>query len=220
MPYAFTILPTECLVRVSGSDALVPDEWAATLHLMRADPAYCVGFDIVFDATRLVRVPSAAEVRGWIDRHRAASARLGRCRVAVVVSTSAVYGMMRMAAAFADCAGLLVEPFRSVRDALEALGRDVEPDGERPSRWSRAVGVTPRGMDVTLTAIAGNYTLAVVLDPTGSAEWSVGECELGQIVVAAGTATTVVAAKRAAVAAANRLWRRASDDLTSLEAGA
>lgn len=100
-----------------------------------------------------------------------------------------------MAACFADCAGFLVEPFRSQQDALESLGHITEPEGAVASKWARAVA----------------------LDSSGSAAWSVGEGELGQYVLATGIAVGIAAAQRAALTTARRLWYNASAALERLE---
>jgi hypothetical protein len=115
------------LVLVSAHGAPEPNEWFDMLDVVAVDPRYELGFDFLYDRTGYTHIPDTMYVRAWVFRHASRMKAMQGGRLAVVVHESAVFGMMRMASAFADGVGTAIGVFRSEADALAWLERDLQP---------------------------------------------------------------------------------------------
>ncbi len=123
MPFTYEIDPAERLVRIDAEGDVSVDSWFAMIDDVRADERFTLGFDLLFDRTKLGHVPDAVYVREWIDRLRPVMREMNARHLAIVVTEPVVYGMMRMASAFAYRGGFSLDPYWSVEEALAALGR-------------------------------------------------------------------------------------------------
>jgi hypothetical protein len=123
MPHAYTIDETLSLVRVSGWGEVSFETYFGTLRRAFADPRYRPGFDVLYDRTGLDDIPDARRVRAWVETMAPVMRDARAGRLAVVVTMPVVYGMMRMAGAFADQLGYQLAPYWCEAEALEALGR-------------------------------------------------------------------------------------------------
>ncbi len=123
MPFRYTIDAAERLIRIDAEGDVSVDTWFAMIDDVRADERFASGFDLLFDRTKLSHVPDSVYVREWINRLRPVMRQMGARHLAIVVTEPVVYGMMRMASAFAEPGGFTLEPYWSEDDALAALGR-------------------------------------------------------------------------------------------------
>lgn len=124
MPFTFTVDESRRLVRIAAEGEIHAGAWFATLTEAFADPRYHPGFDLLYDRTLLSNVPDTRTVRVWIDAQARAMRDAGAQRMAIVVSQPVVYGMMRMAGAFAESAGFWLKPYWTEAEALTGLGHD------------------------------------------------------------------------------------------------
>lgn len=124
MLLAYEIDVRRRLVIVSANGFALVDEWFATIEAACADPRCGAGFDVLYDRTRVAELPDARRVRAWAARHAKQVDELGLGRLAVVVTSPAVFGMVRMASVYAESAGAVVSVFWSETEALRWLGRD------------------------------------------------------------------------------------------------
>ncbi len=123
MPFYYRIDPAERLVYIDAEGDVSVDTWFAMIDDIRADERFGSGFDLLFDRTKLTHVPDADYVRIWINGLRPVMRQMGVGHLAIVVTEPVVYGMMRMASAFAYQGGFSLDPYWSVEEALTALGR-------------------------------------------------------------------------------------------------
>ena len=126
MPVTYTIDVARRLVllRTEGRQDL--DEWFARLDEAASHPEFGPGFSFLCDRTGTVDVPDAEMARAWATRYATRINQAGGGRLAVIVDQPVVYGMVRMAAIFAEIKGANVAVFYSAAEALEWLGRDSE----------------------------------------------------------------------------------------------
>src|SRR5262249_25852248 len=122
MPFAYDIDEGRRLVRVTGSGEVTSEAWFGVLGAAFADPRYRAGFGLVFDRTTFTHIPDTIFVRQWIGGQARAMREAGARRMAIIVAEPVVYGMMRMASAYAESAGFTLEPYWSEAEALAALG--------------------------------------------------------------------------------------------------
>ncbi len=124
MPLVYDIDPSRRLVTLRPEGYPPPDEWFATITKAVADPRFAPGFDFLYDRSGVDHIPDAMYVRAWVFRHAAMMKEVDGGRLAVVVTQPVVYGMIRMASAFADSAGVRVDAFWTEAEALRWLGHD------------------------------------------------------------------------------------------------
>lgn len=129
MALSFDVDESDGLVRLAAGSKPGVSEWFALMEAVAADARYRHGFDFIYDRTGVTDVPSATDVRTWIARHARMMRETGNGRLAIVVRQPVVYGMMRMASAFAETEGVLLAVFWSEREALTWLGRGSARDG-------------------------------------------------------------------------------------------
>lgn len=79
------------------------------------------GYDVVSDHRGLETPATAEQIKVLVEHLVARGQRLHGCRCAVVVSSEASYGMMRMFAARAEKAGVLVGIFWDLESAINCL---------------------------------------------------------------------------------------------------
>jgi hypothetical protein len=126
MPLTYDIDAARRLVLITATGAPVPNEWFETMEAVTADARYEPGFDILYDRRNLDHTPDTMYVRAWVFRHADLMKETGDGKLAVVVDQPVVYGMIRMASAFAETAGATVNVFWNLDEALMWLGRSSE----------------------------------------------------------------------------------------------
>ena len=84
-----------------GADSRV-DEWRPVIEAVLKDPAYRAGMGLIYDVRRRVRVPETTEIQQTVSFLASRAHEIGRSRWAVVVSSTAGFGMGRMAGALLD----------------------------------------------------------------------------------------------------------------------
>ena len=109
------------LVYLESTQGATFEEWRDAVDFALADPAYQVGMGILHDWRRLQTALPTAEVVRRSQYLAKSAARFGRTRWALVVDTSAAYGMGRMAEALTG-SGTGLRVFRDPAEA-EAWAR-------------------------------------------------------------------------------------------------
>ena len=128
MHFRYRILPVAQLVRIDYLGQPDFAEWAAMMCAIFADPSYEPGFGFLVDRSPVVEAPSIAHIRQVSDflvEHRV---QLRGSRRAVVVSSTASYGMARMLGARIGVAGLEQAVFTDPAEALAWLTTGRAPE--------------------------------------------------------------------------------------------
>jgi hypothetical protein len=94
---------------------------------LAADPDYEPEFDVLLDLVDCKTLPDVREVRSAAERVTAEASSLRFGRLAVVVASEALFGMLRMFHALAESAFSDAQVFRDRDDALAWLGEFGPP---------------------------------------------------------------------------------------------
>ena len=124
MPVTYRIDAGERLVYLTMAGDCSYGEWEAAMLAVLADPSYRPGFGFLVDR-RAAPAPTTDYIRRVITFNKMHRGELGGGRRAVVVGSTADYGMGRMAGILS---GDSPTPIRAFTDMDEAL------------RWLRAAG--------------------------------------------------------------------------------
>jgi hypothetical protein len=135
--FSFEIDPQARLVRIAGEGDPQAPEWIGLFEQILASPGFQPGTDFLIDRRGMTSIPTSQTVEAMMDYH-ASREQLGRCCIASVTTSSAVYGMTRMAEVFAEqTTTVTVRVFRDMESAYRWL-RPADPlDGlSRPPNHS------------------------------------------------------------------------------------
>jgi len=72
------------------------DEWASTMDAVLRDAAFRTGFGILIDRSHLTAIPETQYIRRVVEYVQANKSLLGDSRVAILISSTGAYGMVRM----------------------------------------------------------------------------------------------------------------------------
>ena len=88
----------------------------------------CSDYALLFDANAVTRLPGADFARDFVARVRTISETTPRGRVALVSSSNAIYGALRVYETFYELAGVGgTRVFRDMAEALRWLGEEPRP---------------------------------------------------------------------------------------------
>ena len=119
MPFAFRVDPALRVVILRPDSPPILQDWADVIDRALDDPAFQPGFNFLSDRRHIAEPPTREYVRGTIEALVARQSRLGPdCRVAVVTSSDATFGMGRMAEAHAEPRKVHFRVFRDYDEAL------------------------------------------------------------------------------------------------------
>ena len=126
MPFSLDVDPNRALVLLRPDAPPSLQDWIDVIDRALAHPDYLSGFNFVSDRRHIADPPSKEYVRGSIEALVARRERLGpECRVAVVTSHDAPFGMARMAEAYAEPRAVEFRGFRDYDAAIAwATGRE------------------------------------------------------------------------------------------------
>ena len=118
MPYAYDIDVDRRLVIVTFSpDANLADV-EAIMGELYADPRHSFALDRVYDCRAVTRLPPLTELRAVAELFRRRIDPAVRARRAIVVPPGAAYGLGRMLQALLDLAGIELNIFTELDDAV------------------------------------------------------------------------------------------------------
>jgi hypothetical protein len=83
-------------VRITWRGKATIADWAETMDLIRGDPRFRPGLKFLSDRRPCTAVPTDAEIQASVDYFTAHQRALGHTKWAVIVTSVADYGMMRM----------------------------------------------------------------------------------------------------------------------------
>ena len=137
MAYSLSIAPDGSVVELVATGAGSSAGFAHVIAAMLEHPLYRRGAPILIDRRESVDLPTTREVRSNVStlaRHRDA---LGSCRIAVVVTSAAAYGMARMGQALADDLPIVIRIFseetearRWLREGTDVTDREAEVNSD------------------------------------------------------------------------------------------
>ena len=115
------------IVYLEGSDPSL-QEWTQTLLTLFADADYEKGFNFLSDRRSIEKPRSRGYITAAVSFLNAKAAQIGSCKWASVVSTTAAFGMGRMAQILSDNTPLKVQVFTDIEKARQWLieGRKLE----------------------------------------------------------------------------------------------
>ena len=123
MSVTWSIDPAKRLVTIRYGDPYTAAEWSEALRAALGDAWFQPGFGFLIDR-RFAQPPTdefAKAVAGFVSAHLV---KFGAARIAIVVSTTAGYGMGRMQESLNEMAGLSSRAFTSADAALDWLRGD------------------------------------------------------------------------------------------------
>lgn len=116
MAFTYHIDKTSRIVYLAGNPAGL-EEWQRTMLAIFADPDYETGFSFLSDR-RFMEEPRSTEfLRAALTFLKAHQSKLGRCKWASVVSTTAAYGMGRMVQILSEAMAIEVQVFTNLDEA-------------------------------------------------------------------------------------------------------
>jgi hypothetical protein len=110
------------LVRLEYRESTTFEEWARVFEAGLRDPAHKPGFNVLLDRRRVNEVLPTVYIQravDFIDRH---AEMLGRCRMALVVGSQAMYGVGRMAETLCEGTCVTFKVFTEYEEARRWLG--------------------------------------------------------------------------------------------------
>jgi hypothetical protein len=121
MPLTYEIDERRKLVKLTAFDTWSREEWFETFTQAIEDPRFRPGFDFLYDRTRVNDVPDIASIRDWVPRQAELLRKAGNGWLAAVVASPTVYSIYRVAGAWVDELGAVVEAFWTEKEALRWL---------------------------------------------------------------------------------------------------
>lgn len=103
------------------------EEWRQLMLAVFADPDFETGFHFLSDRRASEQPRSTDFLRAALLFLNAHKEKLGRCRWATVVSTTAAYGMARMVQILSEDMTIELEVFTEIEKAREWLLEDASP---------------------------------------------------------------------------------------------
>jgi hypothetical protein len=128
MAFSLDVDPGRGLVLLRPDAQPSLQDWVDAIDRALSHPDFQTGFSFVSDRRHITDPPSKDYVRGSIEALVARRERLGAgCRVAVVTSHDAPFGMARMAEAYAEPRAVTFRVFRDYDEAITwVTGREDE----------------------------------------------------------------------------------------------
>jgi hypothetical protein len=130
MAYTYEIdVDRRLVIATFSADANLADaeQIMAEVH---ADPRHSVDFDRVYDCRAVTRLPPLSELRAVAELFRRRVDPTVRARRAIVVPPSgAAYGLSRMLQALLDLAGIELNIFKELDDAVDWAVADAAARG-------------------------------------------------------------------------------------------
>ena len=119
MPYTYDIdVDRRLVIATLSPDANIADVEGIMAELY-VDPRHSFAFARVYDCRAVTRLPPLTEVRAVAELFRRRIDPAVRARRAIVVPTGAAYGLGRMLQALLDLAGLELNLFTELDDAVD-----------------------------------------------------------------------------------------------------
>jgi hypothetical protein len=112
------------IVRISISGLIDPHAVIAFLHSLVEDPAFHPQLPRLVDMREVPQPLPVADLERVAYAVEQLRSRLAGSRAAVLVSTTAMFGVVRQFGTLVERAGVEVTPFTSEREALAWLGVD------------------------------------------------------------------------------------------------
>lgn len=110
-------LDRRLVTAVFSGDASIADA-EEIMRRLYADPAHSFALNRVYDCRHLTRLPALSELRALADLFRRRVDATVRARRAIVVPPGAAYGLGRMLQALLDLAGLELNIFTDLDEAV------------------------------------------------------------------------------------------------------
>ncbi|MBW2495112.1 MAG: STAS/SEC14 domain-containing protein [Deltaproteobacteria bacterium] len=109
-------------ITTRGFGELTLDEVIQHFDELSLDPSFEPGLDVLLDLADCKTLPESDQIRAAAQRVTAAPSSLRFGRLAIVVTSEALFGMLRMFHTFAESAFSAAQVFRDRDEALRWLG--------------------------------------------------------------------------------------------------
>ena len=116
------------IVRISVSGAIDPQAVVALLRSLAADPAFRPKLPRLVDMREAPEPLRVAELERVAYAFEQMRSHFAGSRAAVLVATTAMFGVVRQFGTLVERAGIEVSPFMGEREALAWLGEDLAPN--------------------------------------------------------------------------------------------
>jgi hypothetical protein len=128
MAIEFDIFPEQKLLRAQLGETCDAESFQDYLARRDADPRFELEFRRLMDARRLLDLPTAEAMRGFVRYLETGNPM--RVRIAFVASRDAAYGMFRMLEILSELKGYEHRAFRDLEEAEAWLGVGTEGNAE------------------------------------------------------------------------------------------
>jgi hypothetical protein len=126
MPVSWTI--SEGLAYFTSYEHGTLEEWMRSVDALLADPDYTPGMGVLHDRRRIANSPSSQEVSAAVAFIEARASAVGNARWALVASSTAGYGMDRMAQMLLQGTSVTLRVFHELGEAEDWVRRRAEAD--------------------------------------------------------------------------------------------
>jgi hypothetical protein len=127
MTVQYRIDPSIRRITTRGFGEVTLDEVLEHFDELSADPAFEPGLDVLLDVVDCKTLPGPDEVRSAAMRVTADLSTFRFSRLAILVASEALFGMMRMFHTFSESAFSEAQMFRDRDEALQWLARTDPP---------------------------------------------------------------------------------------------
>jgi hypothetical protein len=131
MPVTYAIDPTKKLIRTRCAGPITLQEVIDHFHTLGQDPTCPDRLDVLLDVSEAQSLPQSAQIRGVSEAlgKLRKKVRFGAC--AIVASSDAFFGMMRVFEAMSQEYFRVIRVFRAAPEAEEWLRSQQMPAGRR-----------------------------------------------------------------------------------------
>lgn len=122
MNLTYAVDPRAQLVRLEYHEPTPFEEWAKVFEAGLRDPAHRPGFNVLLDRRLVNEVLPTTYIQRAVDFFDRHADILGRCRMALVVKSQAMYGVGRMAESLCEGTCVTFRVFTEYEEARRWVG--------------------------------------------------------------------------------------------------